>query len=106
MRQDNSDTFMLGVGMLMFVLALVAIYIPSCTAQDRAKNFGGTAVVKVQCGQKVVSTTWKDENDLWYLTRPFRPGEKPEPVTFRQKKDWGSRTFTGDGKVVFQECWP
>lgn len=42
-----------------------------------ARNFGGKIDFKLPCDEKLVTATWKEGNDLWYLTRPFRPGEKP-----------------------------
>jgi hypothetical protein len=84
--------------LLVLVAALCGM---TCTDQERAKHHGGTATVKLPCGQKILGATWKDD-DLWYLTRPFRPGEPAEKVTFWQRKNL--KGITGNGKVVLVEC--
>lgn len=69
-----------------------------CTAQQRAKSFGGTAEIEVPAGQKVVGATWKEDH-LWYLTRASKPGEQPETLTLRESSSFGAV----EGKVVFHE---
>ena len=50
------------------VLALTA----SCTENARVKTFGGTGVINLPAGQKLVNITWK-ETQVWYLTRKMKP---------------------------------
>lgn len=59
-----------------------------CTANQRAKSFGGNAKVNLPAGQKLVTVTWKDD-DLWYLTRVMTEGDKAETYTFQEESSWG-----------------
>jgi len=71
----------------------------SCTSQQVARQFGGTAGVTVPAGQKVVLVTWKVD-DLWILTRPMKEGEEPEKYEFQESSSWG----IFEGTVVIQEA--
>lgn len=82
----------------LLLAALVTILFCSCTAQERAKNWGGETEFKLPKGEKLVSVTWK-EAQLWYLTRPSREGEKPEVLTFQEDSNFGLL----EGKVTFIE---
>ena len=66
------------------VLALTA----SCTENARVKTFGGTGVINLPAGQKLVNITWK-ETQVWYLTRKMKPEETPETYQFQEESGWG-----------------
>ena len=70
----------------------------SCTQNTRVKSFGGTANVDLPPGTKLIAATWKN-NQLWYLHRPSREGEKPETLTLQERSSFGVL----EGKVIFQE---
>lgn len=70
----------------------------SCTENDRAKKYGGTMTVNIPKGNKLESATWK-EDQVWYLYRPFREGEKPETHILEEDSRFGILT----GKVKFVE---
>ena len=74
-------------------------WLGGCTANQRARQFGGTVKIQLPCGQKLSFATWKDAN-LWYAVRPFRPGETPETTTMIEDSDYGVMK----GRVVFEEC--
>jgi hypothetical protein len=74
-------------------------WLSGCTANQRAKQFGGTVKIQLPCGQKLSFATWKDAN-LWYAIRAFRPGETPEVTTMIEDSDYGVMK----GRVVFEEC--
>jgi hypothetical protein len=82
----------------LFAMALLT----SCTAQQRARSFGGTVEINLPPNTKLVSATWKETADLWYLHRPMRAGEVPEVTTFQQEIG-GALVFTAEGKVIFRE---
>ena len=63
-----------------------------------ARHWGGTVDLYTEAGLKVVNVTWKDQ-DIWVLTRPMRPDEKAEVVTFKEY----SKTGVLSGKVVVHE---
>lgn len=81
---------------LLAILCL--IFVTSCTENERARSWGGTANVDIPAGQKLFDVTWK-ENELWYATRPMREGETPEVYTFQEKSAFGLM----EGKVIFTE---
>jgi hypothetical protein len=85
---------LLAIAAVLFGMGLLT----GCTAQERAKKWGGTASVTVPTGQKVVGATWKGEN-VWVLTRARRPDEKAEAFTLRESSSWG----VVQGAVVFVE---
>jgi len=59
-----------------------------CTAQERARAFGGTESIQLDCGQKLVTVTWKDTT-LWTATRPMLDDEVPETYTFHADTAYG-----------------
>lgn len=78
------------------------IMLASCTDNQMAKSFGGSTTIELPKGQKLVTLTWKDESDIWYLTRPMRSTDTPEIYTFKQDK--GSFIhITGNGEVKIIE---
>lgn len=72
--------------------------LPSCTENQRAKSFGGNTEVDIPKGHKFVNATWKNE-ELWYLYRPAREGEKPETTTMQEQSSFGVM----EGSVTFKE---
>ncbi|MEY4602647.1 MAG: Brevibacillus phage Jenst [Candidatus Parcubacteria bacterium] len=80
------------------LITILLLTLTGCTANDRAKNYGGTMTVNLPAGQKLVNTSWKNA-DMWYLTRPSRDGEKPEVLTLHEDSNFGMM----QGKVIFKE---
>jgi hypothetical protein len=72
----------------LLILAITAIAFTSCTENQRAKNFGGTANVNLEPNRKLVTVTWKDDQ-IWYLTRPMDSSEKAETYNFQEESSWG-----------------
>lgn len=85
----------LSVSLAVFLL----IFPLGCTQQERARQLGGTATIDLPKGQKLVSVSWKGEDDLWYLTRPMRDEEQPETHEYIESHSWGYKS----GKVIFKE---
>lgn len=84
---------------LKHILPILAVFaFASCTQNERAKSFGGTANVSLPAGQKLVTATWKGEV-LWYLSRPMRADESAETYTLQEESSWGMI----EGKVIFNE---
>jgi|WetSurSiteA1Bulk_404760.scaffolds.fasta_scaffold04624_3 hypothetical protein len=80
---------------LMFAATFTIL---SCTDQQRAKKFGGTAKIEMEPGKKLVIATWKDAN-LWLLTRPAQPGEPVETYEFVESSSFGLL----EGKILIIE---
>lgn len=86
---------------IMFVVLIVSIVLVlfACTENTRARRWGGNASIELPKGQKLLNVTWKDNNSLWYLVRPFKPGETPETYTFQESSSYG----IFEGTVVLVE---
>ena len=84
------------------ILASLALTLASCTDQQMAKEFGGTATVNLPTGEKLVNVTWKGEADIWYLTRKMTEKDSAETYTFRQEKG-AMFNLSGDGQVIIKE---
>ena len=85
--------------MKLITLLIASFLLVSCTPNTQTKVFGGTMTIKLPPGQKLVNVTWKDNNSLWYLTRPVRADEPVETSTFKEDSSLGII----EGKVIFVE---
>ncbi len=84
---------------ILFALALVVIVsLTACTEQQMAKQYGGTANIHIQQGEKLVMITWKADN-LWILTRPMTDADKAETYTFKESSSYGII----QGKIIITE---
>lgn len=80
----------------MLVLAIIyaalsttlAILCHSCTENQKAKQYGGTATIELPKGVKLVNCTWKD-SDLWYLTRPMTASDSAVTYEFKEESNYG-----------------
>ena len=79
-------------------MGIILATMVACTANVRAKNWGGSTTIVLPIQQKLVTATWKDSH-LWYLTRPMRDGEKAETYTFQEDSNLGLM----QGTVIFRE---
>ena len=80
------------------IACLTVLLVVSCTQQERARNFGGTATEDLPAGKKLVVVTWKEDH-LWYLTRPMRADEQPETYEFKESSSFGIL----QGTVILKE---
>ncbi len=86
-KKDKVFTSMVTLFLCVPVLILVLV-LTSCTDQQMAKKYGGTANIQLQQGEKLVMITWKADN-LWILTRPMTDADKAETYTFRESSSFG-----------------
>ncbi|MGW8177495.1 MAG: hypothetical protein ACWGQW_01695 [bacterium] len=84
--------------LVALILILFAVGMVSCTQQQRAKKYGGSAVVNLPPGTKLLEATWK-RDDLWYLIRQRKEGEAPQSYVFAESSSWGVL----EGKITFNE---
>lgn len=82
----------------LLLFLFVTMFIVSCTNNQKAKNFGGTAKIELDKGKKLVDVTWK-ENSLWYLTKPMTKTDVAETYIFQEESSFG----LVQGKVIFTE---
>lgn len=78
------------------ILTTSAMLLTGC--QSMARNLGGTHTIELPKNEKLELITWKDD-ELWYLTRPMREGEKAETWTYQESTDFG----VVEGKVIIKE---
>ena len=74
-------------------VALLVLSLFSCTANERARNFGGTETVKLPQNRILVNCTWK-QDDLWLLTKDTTTGK----MYFNEKSSWGMM----EGEINFK----
>ncbi len=86
--------------MLMFAMVSTALimFSGSCTENQRAKQFGGTASIELPANQKLITATWKDDN-LWLLTRTMRSDETVENYVFTEESSFG----VWEGSYIIKE---
>lgn len=72
----------------LLLLVAMSLCLFSCTEQQRAKKWGGTATMKLPPDTKLVMLTWKGDQ-LWILHRSRRPDEKVETYSFKENSSWG-----------------
>lgn len=78
------------------ILTTSAMLLTGC--QFGARSFGGTHTIELPKNEKLELITWKDD-ELWYLTRPMREGEKAETWIYQESTDFG----VVEGKVIIKE---
>lgn len=82
---------------ILFILMTILFFI-SCTENQMARKFGGTAEIKLPRGEKLLMVTWKETN-LFYLTEPMDSTYIPKTKIFREDSNYGLI----ESKVVFIE---
>jgi len=78
------------------LLIIMMLCLTGC--HETTKNFGGNMTIELPKGQKLEEITWKDDTDLWYLTRPMREDEVAETHTFQQDTEFG--VFEGTVTII------
>jgi len=72
---------------LLTVLILgIMIVAVGCTANNRAKNWGGSQTITLEEGQRLVNATWKEDN-MWLLVKTDTT--KPQIYHFNESSSWG-----------------
>lgn len=80
------------------ILAVIALSLSSCTENQRARTFGGTATINVEKGKKVMMATWKGD-DLFYMVEDMEPDYVPHNKELIEFSNFG----VIESKVVFKE---
>lgn len=90
------------IAIILLIAAICSSILTGCTEQYITKELGGDMTIYLDPGLKLEEITWKDEDSLWYLTRPMKEGEKAETHTFEESSAWGII----EGKVIIIEKEP
>lgn len=84
---------------IIATIVLTAILVFSlCGCNTAAKNLGGDITIMLEPNQKLELITWKDDDSLWYLTRPMREDEEAETHVYQQDSQWG--VFEGSVTII------
>jgi hypothetical protein len=81
----------------LIALTLVVVTLFSCTANERARNYGGTEHITLDKGERLVNVTWKQDDNLWVLTK--QDSTKPSTYSFKEKSSFGVL----EGEVIITE---
>ena len=84
--------------MIMALAAGLLSTLFSCTENSRARQFGGTMIVDLPKGEKLLMVTWANSN-LFYLTEPMDSVYTPKTKTFKEKSRFGAMEAT----IIFRE---
>ena len=84
------------------IIATLLFIFRACSAQGRARNYGGEMTITLDPGVKLEEITWKDDDNLWYLTRPMREDEHAETHVFEADTVFG--VFEGKITIIEQEA--
>jgi hypothetical protein len=82
----------------LIIIAIAAISLTSCTENQRARSFGGTEVINLEAGTRLVNVTWKGKDaSLWILTK--KDTTKATTYYFNEKSGFGVL----EGQVIINE---
>ena len=81
----------------IILLAAIVALLTGCD-QYVTRNFGGTTIIELEKGQRLVEITWKESN-LWILTEPMDSDYTPKTKTFYESSLCGYM----DGKIIIKE---
>ena len=66
--------------------------------QGATRSMGGNTTINLEPNQKLELITWKDDDSLWYLTRPMREDEEAEIHTYQQSSEF--HIFVGTVTII------
>lgn len=83
----------------IFLLFLILGALVSCTDNTKVKTWGGTEIITLEPGKRLINVTWKDKNgtSLWFLTK--QDTTKPSTFMFEEKSSLGIM----EGKLIIKE---
>lgn len=84
--------------LILMVAIATTMLLTGCTSQYVAREWGGTAEVKLPPNEKLIHITWKEDH-LWYLTRPMTKEDVAETYSFQESSSWG----VFEGTVIVKE---
>lgn len=70
------------------LITSLALFLTSCTENQRVKSFGGKSTLKLNKGEQLDMVTWKND-ELWLLTSKRPDSVSPKTYTFKEKSSFG-----------------
>lgn len=83
--------------LLLGSIAVLLFGITGCE-QTMTRAFGGDMTIELQPNEKLEHITWKNDDSLWYLTKPMQEGDIAETHLFQQSSLFG--IFEGTVTIV------
>lgn len=83
--------------LLLGSIAVMLFGITGCE-QTMTRTFGGDMTIELQPNEKLEHITWKNDDSLWYLTKPMQEGDIAETHLFQQSSLFG--VFEGTVTIV------
>ena len=83
---------------IALVAGLLSTLFFSCTENSKVVYLGGTMIIDLPKGEKLLMATWKNSN-LFYLTEPMDSVYTPKTKTFKEKSRCGAMEAT----IIFRE---
>lgn len=80
----------------LVLVVMTAFSLTGC--QSAVKSLGGSMIINLPADTKLELITWKDDDSLWYLTRPMREDDIAETHTYQQQSQFG--VFEGTVTIV------
>lgn len=84
--------------LIAILLGAIAILNLCGCQQTIARKFGGDMTIELEPNQKLEMITWKDNDALWYLTRPMTEDDVAETHTFQVDTTFG--IFEGTVTII------
>ena len=78
--------------MKKIILLVVSVATMFCFAgceQTMTRSFGGDMKIELKPNEKLEHITWKDDDSLWYLTKPMTENDTAETYLFQQSSLFG-----------------
>ena len=76
------------------MVAITLLALVSCTDNQRARNFGGTEIIKIEPQEKFINITWK-QDDIWVIVQDTISGT----IYAKEKSSFGVM----QGKVIIEK---
>ena len=83
---------------IITVLCILSTICMLTGCQGTTRSMGGNTVINLESNQKLELITWKDDDSLWYLTRPMREDEEAETHVYQQSSEFN--IFEGTVTII------
>lgn len=83
---------------ILIIGVTMLFLVRGCSQQGAVRAFGGDMTIELEPNTKLELITWKDDDSLWYLTRPMTDNDIAETHTYQQSSAFG--VFEGTITIV------
>ena len=83
---------------IWLVVSVATMFCFTGCEQTMTRTFGGDMVIELEPNEKLEHITWKDDDSLWYMTKPMTENDIAETHLFQQSSLFG--VFEGTVTIV------